>query len=175
VVVIPKRSQQLLDGLLDFVNYVNSIMSTKEMTICEIGSWCGSSADIFAQHFKNVICIDPFVSDKEITKLYNMRDVEKEFDKIKAKYNNITKLKHYSYAVVNIFDDKSIDIVYIDGEHTYKAVKQDIQLYLPKCKYFISGHDYWIGKFPGVIKAVNECLGKPDKIFNDISWIKELK
>lgn len=173
MIIIPKRSKQLLDGLIDFVNYVNSIMPTKDMIICEIGSWCGSSADIFAQHFKNVICIDPWKQDKEITTQYNMRLVEQEFDKVKARYKNITKLKHYSYNVVNIFDDKSIDIVYIDGEHSYKAVKQDIQLYLPKCKFFISGHDYW-NKFPGVIKAVNECIGSPDKIFKDYSWIKKI-
>lgn len=170
--MIPRRNKQLLQGLLDFVNYVNSIQPTKDMIICEIGSWCGSSADIFAKHFKKVICIDPFKQDKEITSKYNMMDVEKEFDKVKAKYNNIVKIRHYSYDAVRIFDNKCFDIVYIDGEHSYNAVKQDIQLYLPKCKYFISGHDYWLKKFPGVVKAVNECLGKPDKIFKDSSWIK---
>lgn len=172
--MIPRRNKQLLQGLKNFVGYVNSIQSTKSMIICEIGSWCGSSADIFAQHFKKVICIDPFKQDKEITNRFDMKEVEAEFDKVYDKYNNITKIKHYSYDAVKIFDDKCFDIVYIDGEHSYNAVKQDIKLYLSKCKSFISGHDYWFKKFPGVVKAVNECLGKPDKIFMDSSWIKKI-
>ena len=28
---------------------------------------------------------------------------------------------------------------------------------------------------PGVIKAVNEMFGKPDKVFSDASWIVKLK
>lgn len=172
--MIPRRNKQLLQGLNNFVSYVNSIQPTKDMIICEIGSWCGSSADIFARHFKKVICIDPFKQDKEITNRYNMKEVEAEFDKVHDKYKNIVKIKHYSYDAVKIFDDKCFDIVYIDGEHSYNAVKQDIKSYLPKCKSFISGHDYY-KKFPGVIRAVNETLGKPDKTFKDASWIFKIK
>ena len=38
-----------------------------------------------------------------------------------------------------------LDFVYIDGNHTYKFVKKDIELYYPKVKYggVIGGHDIW--------------------------------
>jgi hypothetical protein len=54
-------------------------------------------------------------------------------------------------------------------------VKRDIEICLPKCNLFISGHDYWKGRFEGVIKAVNENFGKPDHTFPDRSWIYKLK
>ena len=39
----------------------------------------------------------------------------------------------------------NLDFVYIDGNHTYKFVKKDIELYYPKVKDsgVIGGHDIW--------------------------------
>jgi hypothetical protein len=104
-----------------------------------------------------------------------MKDVEEEFDRMKLKHSNITKIKHYSYDVYEKFNDECFDIVYVDGEHSYDACKQDIELYLPKAKLFISGHDYWPKKFPGVVKAVNLTVGQPDKVFRDTSWVKKIR
>ena len=39
---------------------------------------------------------------------------------------------------------------------------------------WICGHDYCPG-WPGVIKAVEEKLGKPDKTFLDGSWMKKME
>ena len=173
--MIPKRNKQLLAGLKDFVDYIDSITATKELTICEIGSWCGSSANLFANRFKHVFCIDPWEASAEINTKYNMADVEAEFNRMRNTHKNITKVKDYSYNAVNNFRDYYFDIVYVDGEHSYKACKQDIELFLSKAKLFISGHDYWPKKFPGVVKAVNEVIGKPDKVFKDTSWIKKIR
>ena len=69
-----------------------------------------------------------------------------------------------------------LDFAYIDGNHHYEYVKEDIQICLKKIKNdgIISGHDY-CEESPGVIKAVNEMFGKPDKVFSDASWIVKLK
>jgi hypothetical protein len=52
-----------------------------------------------------------------------------------------------------------LDFVFIDAQHTYEAVKEDIGLWLPKIRAggLLCGHD-WQNKFPGVSKAVNEML-----------------
>ena len=88
-------------------------------------------------------------------------------------FDNIIHHEDYSYNVVNNFKDNDYDFIYIDGSHTYESVKRDLELYLPKLKKggIIGGHDYsqiW----PGVIEAVNEVVGNPDKNFIDDSWIK---
>lgn len=46
--------------------------------------------------------------------------------------------------VVDVFEDNSLDFVYIDGNHAYDWVKQDIQLWWPKLKKngLLMGHDY---------------------------------
>ena len=42
--MIPRRNKQLLQGLLDFVNYVNSIQPTKDMIICDPFLGSGTTA-----------------------------------------------------------------------------------------------------------------------------------
>ena len=39
-----------------------------------------------------------------------------------------------SNDAVNLFEDGSIDFLMIDGDHSYEAVKQDIENYLPKMR-----------------------------------------
>jgi hypothetical protein len=45
---------------------------------------------------------------------------------------------------VNIFSDESLDFAYIDANHAYAFVKQDIALWWPKVKKggWLCGHDY---------------------------------
>jgi len=62
------------------------------------------------------------------------------------------------------FPDGYFDFVYIDADHTYDMVKNDIQLWLPIVKKggLIGGHDYGfpdeICRYGGVQKAVDEMF-----------------
>lgn len=49
-----------------------------------------------------------------------------------------------SIDAVNKIPDNSLDFIYIDGEHSREAVKQDIDLYFPKVKKggVMAGHDF---------------------------------
>jgi hypothetical protein len=49
-----------------------------------------------------------------------------------------------STQAVELFEDESLDFVYIDGNHAYEYVKDDIQLWFPKLKKggLFAGHDY---------------------------------
>ena len=53
--------------------------------------------------------------------------------------------------------DKTLDFVFIDGDHTFNNVMLDILLWTPKVRKggIISGHDYYSHKAGGVIPAVN--------------------
>lgn len=66
--------------------------------------------------------------------------------------------------------DKSVDFVFIDADHDYECVKEDIETWLPKIKPsgWLIGHD-WNMEFPGVIQAVTEKFGKP-YTFADHVW-----
>ena len=61
-----------------------------------------------------------------------------------------------STQAVDLFDDESLDFVYIDGDHSYDNVKEDMELWFPKLKKggLFSGHDYlrmdWSGYDPEI-------------------------
>jgi flagellar capping protein FliD len=52
-----------------------------------------------------------------------------------------------------------VDCVFIDGDHTYTGVKEDISLWTPKIKdggyYIFDDISY---SFPGTVKAVDEFV-----------------
>jgi predicted O-methyltransferase YrrM len=173
------RPEQYIQGLNDLINYINSLENTKNLNLVEIGSYVGESTVIFAEHFKSVTSIDPFTDNYDLT---DPACSYKPFDEVYhnfleniKNYDNITHIRKTSDDSVILFDDNSIDVLYIDGLHTYEQVKKDIVNYLPKIKQsgFICGHDYhenWIG----VIKAITETIVSVDKIFVDTSWLKKI-
>ena len=59
------------------------------------------------------------------------------------------------------FKNKSVDMIFIDADHSFRSVLQDILLYLFKIKKsgLISGHDFNHPIFPGTTKAVNLVFG----------------
>jgi hypothetical protein len=166
-------------GLKNLIKHIQNFYDTKNMDMIEIGSYAGESTQIFANHFNNVIAIDPFINDydpNDVTcSFMKLENVYHEFKNVVNKFNNIEHIKKTSDEAFKDISSKSFHFVYIDGMHTYDQVKKDILNYLPLIKpnYFIGGHDYhenWIG----VVNAVHEVIGKPDMIFEDTSWIKKL-
>ncbi len=171
------RDQVGTNGLLDLIKELGD-NSNKRMI--EIGSFVGESTVLFAQSFKEVIAIDPFLEgydDKDPTSyLFEFDNVYQTYlDRITV-YSNIQTIVDTSDNAVKELVGKQFDFVYIDGLHTYEGVKTDIVNYLPLVKTggVIGGHDY-TDKIPhlvGVYNAVNEIFGHPDKVFADNSWIK---
>ena len=68
--------------------------------------------------------------------------------------------------------DESLDFVFIDADHSYKAVKADIEAWWPKIRKggMMSGHDYHPDKWPGVVKAVDERFNIK-ALFPDAVWV----
>lgn len=174
------RNEESLNCLGELISYINSFQNTKELTMIEIGSYIGESTILFAKHFGKVISIDPFINDYDVTddacNHADFQDVYIKFKENTSGYENIQHLPFLSSEAVKEFKNKSINFVYIDGNHLYEFVKKDIINYLLTIKQngFIGGHDY-TGWHTDVIKAVDETIGVPDKVFCDGSWIKQVK
>lgn len=80
----------------------------------------------------------------------------KDIHKIYSKPN--TKIhRGYSYDIIDEFEDEYFDFVYIDGDHAYLSVLQDLRLFYPKLKIggLMSGDD-WNIRGNRVKRAVRE-------------------
>ena len=68
-------------------------------------------------------------------------------------------IKSDSAKAADQVKDNSLDLVFIDADHSYEGVKKDIQAWLPKVKDngWIGGHDY---TRRGVEKAVSEFFNE---------------
>ena len=155
-----------------------TFLNQSNLKMLEIGSYKGESTFMFASLgiFTEIHCIDPFEGVEEANDIFteNWSNVKNEFDLNTRYFNNINLHQGFSYNLVDTFEDKYFDFIYIDGNHEYEDVKKDIELYLPKTKQLIGGHDYQ-KEWPGVIKAVTEILNTPDKTYPDASWVKVIK
>lgn len=166
-------------GLIDMIKFISNNLSENSIMI-EIGSYMGESTMLFgcSGKFKEIYAIDPHSGNEEFNQLfgYNWDIVKKEFEINTRFFDNIIYIQNYSYNVVNQFEDNSIDFIYIDGNHNYESVKKDLELYIPKLKVggYIGGHDYY-NHWDGVVKAINEIIGEPDYLFEDLSWIYQIK
>lgn len=70
-----------------------------------------------------------------------------------------TLMRAYSTEAAAWIQDKSIDLVFIDGLHTYEGVRSDLHTWISKVRPggIIAGHDY-DPHLPGVPAAVHEFL-----------------
>lgn len=71
------------------------------------------------------------------------------------------------------FKNETVDFLYIDGDHSYKEVKNDILNWLPKMKKggLIGGDDY---NWPGVEQAVMEIFDARSVQVTGPTWYVEL-
>ncbi len=77
-----------------------------------------------------------------------------------------------SSAARKEFPDASVDFVFVDAQHAYRAVKADIEAWRGAVKPggWIGGHDYGSVRFPGVKKAVDEVFGGAVETGEDLTW-----
>ena len=100
---------------------------------------------------------------------YHLIDIV-ETQEIRCMVKLLPQIEFYhltSKEAAKKFESKSLDLVFIDANHTYEAVKEDIKLWLPKVRHggVICGHDYHrTGNIPhnGVKRAV-------DEVFKDVN------
>ena len=149
-------------GLIDLIGEL-----PEGLTLVEIGSFTGESTTMFALRANAVIAVDSWAFPRGA-------EVEYLFDQRARLFRNIIKIKEDSATAAQMFQDSSVDAVYIDAGHDYHSVYTDILAWYPKVKPdgYLCGHDYCT-QYPGVVTAVTQCLGRIQHVFCDGSWIKQ--
>lgn len=144
-------------------------------TVVELGSFAGVSSELFAIHCGKLHCVDPWQPYWEINEVNKITDAENKFDNMSKNYNNILKKKMNSQDASNDFENFSLDLVYIDSDHSSENVEKEIKLWYNKIKKdgYISGHDF---NMPTVFNVVTKYFDPTYiEIFNDTSWIVSVK
>lgn len=79
--------------------------------------------------------------------------------------NNVNAFVYKSVDAAKLFPENHFDLIFIDADHSYEAVKADIEAWWPKLKVggILCFHDYDHNgrSWPGVHDAVHERFGQP--------------
>lgn len=173
----------------DFIDARNSLLEQlpKNSIGAEIGVFKGEfSKDILRiVQPKKLFLVDPWVNRQEVeydrtwynkTLDNNMEDIYQTVrlsfqDEIDNKVVELIRLP--SDTALNSLQDESLDWVYIDGDHHYDEVSNDLALAYKKIRKqgFICGDDYVIANWftDDIVRAVNEFIGSHRIIIHSIN------
>lgn len=86
-------------------------------------------------------------------------------------YEFVRPLRIGSYEATGMFYGESVDVVCLDGPHSYGFVEGEITAWWPKVRPggVIGGDDY-MTEYQGVIDAVTEHFGKEHEVRTDNEW-----
>lgn len=134
--------------------------------IVEVGIYRGRSLLFLAEELTakrgpgafELVGVDPLMWEDELWSF--LAENWRRMPPLVGKHVRLVRLE--STRAARAFEDESVDLVFIDGEHDEANVRADIQAWLPKVKPggILSGHDYG-GGHPGVPAAVNALIGAP--------------
>jgi hypothetical protein len=151
--------------------------TAKDMdSIIEVGSWKGRSTHALLSGCRGkVIAIDTWKGTQGEAGNPHVEAVEHDifndcFMKNVGHFENLEAWPMTSLEAAARVPDKSVDMVFIDGDHSYEAVKADIAAWTPKARKLLCGHDW---QWHTVQEAVTERFGEPD--LNETIWIKRLE
>ena len=167
------RDENSYKGLVDMIVWCKSRARRPIQRVVEIGSFAGESGFIFACHFPEVHCVDPwdYRDDGTYGQGVDLASIEQGFDRMAEQFP-LTVLKHKgpSLGVASSWV-VPVDLLYIDGDHSLEACWADIcswSRYISKGG-FLCGHDYGDHRYPGVEEAVSRIARSPE-VFRDRSW-----
>ena len=141
--------------------------------VVEIGTRFGESTIHLLEscNIKKLVTIDPFLQYEDFKHDGAWQIATDEtYEKTKqllSKYENLELVRKLSSDAVEIFEDESIDFIFIDGNHSYEYVTKDLEDYYPKVKTggILCGDDYFMnasgyGGRKMVQEAVNDFAMK---------------
>lgn len=114
----------------------------------EIGVEQGKFSEVICQSSSNVklYCVDAWQPYKAYVDHRRLDKLERFYWRSKKRLRpyGCTIIRKFSMDAVKDFEDCSLDFVYIDANHSYKNVTEDITEWSKKVKPggIISGHDY---------------------------------
>jgi len=125
----------------------------------EMGYKVGAEIGVYKGEFSEKICkaglklyaVDPW----QVYEAYNHPRGQKRLDfqyehtkRVLAPFSNCTIVRKTSMEAVEDFEDESLDFVYIDANHEFRYIAEDLYEWTKKVRKggIVSGHDYFYNK-----------------------------
>lgn len=117
----------------------------------EIGVYKGEFSLKFCQAGLALNAIDPWTISKDYKHPLGQKRLDEQYEharKLLFPYPKCEIIRKTSMEAVNDFEDESLDFVYIDGNHEFKFIAEDISEWTKKVRTggIVSGHDYFYVK-----------------------------
>lgn len=160
-------------GRTEQLHELNQFAQSIFGNVVEIGSFLGRATQLIAKglshgHKGTVFTIDPHEgNDRNYRKLISVINNCVYKDHIRV-------IRDFSYNVLKLKEPKElfenpVDLIFIDGNHWYKDVKQDTDwIKIVRSGGIVAFHDYCYRWQNGVVRAVKEYCDEN----NDIKFLK---
>lgn len=155
--------------MIKYRNELNKLMPKRKLVGVEVGVAEGLNANDILNNWniKMLYLVDVWKT------VANMKgDIASPQNWHDSNYNNVRRLmenhkgkykilRGLSIEMAEKISNASLDFVYIDSDHSYEGVSQDLKTWTPKVKKggIIAGHDY-LNPAYGVQQAVQEFTDK---------------
>lgn len=117
----------------------------------EIGVYKGEFSEKLATLGLKLFAIDPWKIYKDFENPRGQARLDFQYEHAKrvlAPYSNAQIIRKTSMEAVEDFEDESLDFVYIDANHEFRYIAEDLFEWTKKVKKggIVSGHDYFFVK-----------------------------
>lgn len=154
------RTPCQIDGWCDYKDLYFAIADTlpADANFVEIGSWMGQSSVTLCQRLQDigkvatVHCVDTFQGEQDqpahveiVASMGGSTRWKFEENIAAAKVCDMIRVvESDSAAAADLFEDESLDGIFIDAAHDYDSVVKDVAAWFPKVKPggIFAGHDY---------------------------------
>ncbi|MFP8879670.1 MAG: class I SAM-dependent methyltransferase [Myxococcota bacterium] len=146
------------------VDLIHDRCPAQDAIVVDLGTYNGSSSahiHKYCPQVKWIYAIDIREPDPE-------RSLIRDLPRVKF-------VQGYSDACAEQFPDESVDLIFVDADHSQAGVQKDLAAWSPKIKRggVIAGHDYGSRRHPGVKRAVDAFFAghpNPIELQSDMVW-----
>lgn len=142
-------------GLNDLIKLIESERVEK---FAEVGVWAGKTIQNILSDSNRSCMIKEYWAIDSWDLVWN--EIYRHVCSYMMRFPQLKVIRLSSLEAVGLFPKGYLDLVLIDADHGYEAVKKDIKAWYPIVKKngYLCGDDYSNKRWRGVRKAVNELF-----------------
>ena len=139
----------------EVLEYLTSSVKRPGMSVVEVGSWVGNgSTRVLVESLRDcegiLYCVDTWAGSDNVPHHLEYRkhhgsmfEIFSENVRLYRGEPIVRPLIMPSVSASKLFPDRSVDLVFIDGNHGYSQIRQDILAWLPRVRNggILCGHD----------------------------------